>query len=95
MFDPQELRKKIAQVLTENGLSGNSKLHGLHYQYPDRYGACSCVSDLLDALLQLVLAELAEVWQAGAAHGSNAPCDPWNGVCLSNPYLPQPNEGEK
>jgi hypothetical protein len=56
-----DLRETITRVLVENGVSGNLDMHSWRCQYPERYGECDCVADLIDDLVKQLAPQ---VWWA-------------------------------
>ena len=52
----EELATALRRVLAENGISGNHDgLHGWRCAYPDRYGECSCVDELVSEIVACIL----------------------------------------
>lgn len=54
------LRAAITTALAENGVNSRapSGIHSWRCEYPDRYGPCSCLDELVDDLVRAVRAAL-------------------------------------
>lgn len=52
----KDLRQEFLKVLASNGIMGiaPSSIHSWRCEYPDQYGPCQCVEDLLDDLMAVV-----------------------------------------
>lgn len=48
------MREAITQALTDNGLSGIGELHSWRCQFPQTYGECTCIADLVDDVVKAV-----------------------------------------
>jgi hypothetical protein len=57
-----DLTDRIEKILLEEGAAPGNSIHGWRCEYPDRYGACTCVRDTAAH----IAAAVAAVWPAPA-----------------------------
>jgi hypothetical protein len=50
--DPMRNRERLTRILLEQDAGQGQSIHGWRCNYPDRYGPCDCVEQLVTALLE-------------------------------------------
>lgn len=55
-----DLRDALKKVLLSEGCSPGSSIHSWRCEYPERYGDCDCVGEVVDQLLPIIAAHVAE-----------------------------------
>lgn len=49
-----DLKRRLTVLLEAEGLSPNSDFHSWRCSHPDRFGECTCVEELAEAIMVLV-----------------------------------------
>jgi len=50
----ESIREGITRILAENGFSENYNPHSWRCEHPDRYGACDCVEQTVNDLVEFI-----------------------------------------